>query len=332
MPFSLFKRQKKDFVKIFFATDLHGSMVAFRKFAQAPDFYKAQVLVMGGDVSGKILVPIIGGSNRTQRLVLQGTKMTISTPEERERVEKQMLALGQYWVDVEEGELEEIQQDEARKNAIFQQKVGERFQLWLDELETRLAPTGVCCYVTGGNDDETELFEGFQRREYKHVIHAESKCLQIDQWHSLVSVGLSNRTPWDTPREVEEEELARVIAETLEGVGDFRNAIFNFHCPPYDTTLDLCPKLDTSQYPPMPIVKAGVPIMAPAGSTAVRAAIERHQPLLGLHGHIHESRGVVKLGRTTCINPGSEYAETVLRGCIVNVGDGEVVSYQMTSG
>jgi len=235
-------------------------------------------------------------------------------------------------VDLEEGELEEIQEDEARKSALFQQKVSERFQLWLDELETRLAPKGVRCYVTGGNDDEAELFDGFERRAYEHVIYAESKSLRIDQWHSMVSVGLSNRTPWDTPREVEEEELAGVIAQALEGVDDFRNVIFNFHCPPHDTTLDLCPKLDTSVYPPRPIVQAGVQILAAAGSTAVRAAIERHQPLLGLHGHIHESRGVVKLGRTTCINPGSEYAETVLRGCIVNVGDGEVVSYQMTSG
>ena len=145
-------------------------------------------------------------------------------------------------------------------------------------------------------------------------------------------MGLSNRTPWDTPREVEEDELARVIAQSVEGLHDFGNVIFNFHCPPHDSTLDLCPKLDTSVYPPRPVIQAGVQIMTSAGSTAVREAIERHQPLLGLHGHIHESKAVVKLGRTTCINPGSEYAETVLRGCIVNVGDGAVVSYQMTSG
>lgn len=332
MLFDLFTPTRKEFTRIFFATDLHGSMVTFRKFAQAPDFYRAQVLVMGGDVSGKVLVPIIKNADGTQRLTLQGTRITLTTPEERKRVEEKMMALGQYWVDLEQDEFAALQHDEERKNRLFQGRVCERFQGWLDELEARLAPKGVRCYITGGNDDEPELFEAFRRRRYEHVIFAESQALEIDRWHTMVSVGLSNRTPWDTPREVEEDELAAVIAKALEGVEDFRNVIFNFHCPPHDSTLDLCPELDTSVYPPRPVVKAGVPIMTAAGSTAVRAAIERHQPLLGLHGHIHESRAVAKLGRTTCINPGSEYAETVLRGCLVNVGDGEVVSYQMTSG
>ena len=332
MPFGIFKSRPREFTKIFFATDLHGSMVTFRKFAQAPVFYGAQVLVMGGDVSGKVLVPIIKNADGSRRLTVQGTQMTVRTPEERKRMEEKLSALGQYWVDLEEGEFEQIQHDEARKNTLFQERVVERFQAWLDELEARLAPTGVRCYITGGNDDEPEVFEAFRRRVYGHVIYAEGRALQIGQWHTMVSVGLSNRTPWDTPREVEEDELARVIAQSVEALDDFRNVIFNFHCPPVDSTLDLCPKLDTSVYPPRPIMQAGQQIMTPAGSTAVREAIERHQPLLGLHGHIHESRAVAKLGRTTCINPGSEYAETVLRGCIVNVGDGEVVSYQMTSG
>ena len=332
MPFGLFTRAPKPFTKIFFATDLHGSMVTFRKFAQAPDFYGAQVLVMGGDVSGKILVPIIRNAAGAQRLSLQGTSITLSSAADRRRVEERMLALGQYWVDLEEGEFEVIQNDEGRKNALFQARVAERFRSWLDELEERLAPKGIRCYVTGGNDDEPELFEEFLRRSYGQVIFAEGRALPIDQWHTMVSVGLSNPTPWSTPREVEEGELGRVIQEALAGVQDFRNVIFNFHCPPYDTTLDLCPQLDTSVYPPRPVVKAGTQIMIPAGSTSVREAIERYQPLLGLHGHIHESRAVVRLGRTTCINPGSEYAETVLRGCLVNLGDGEVVGYQMTSG
>ena len=49
--------------------------------------------------------------------------------------------------------------------------------------------------------------------------------------------------------------------------------------------------------------------MIHAGSTAVRASIEKHQPLVGLHGHIHESKGFVTLGRTLCLNPGSEYGK-----------------------
>jgi len=115
-------------------------------------------------------------------------------------------------------------------------------------------------------------------------------------------------------------------------VPDMTKAIFNFHDPPNDSTLDTCPELDWSTDPPEPIVKAGQIVMHGAGSKSVRKAIEKYQPMLGLHGHIHESRGVVKIGRTTCINPGSEYGEGFLRGCIVNVSAGNVESFQMTNG
>jgi len=73
-------------------------------------------------------------------------------------------------------------------------------------------------------------------------------------------------------------------------------------------------------------------VMHGAGSKSVRRAIEKYQPLLGLHGHIHESQSVAKIGKTTCINPGSEYGEGVLRGCIVILGDGKIEGYQMTRG
>jgi Icc-related predicted phosphoesterase len=90
--------------------------------------------------------------------------------------------------------------------------------------------------------------------------------------------------------------------------------------------------LDWNTDPPSQIVKGGQLVMFGAGSASVRHAIEIHQPLLGLHGHIHESPGAVKLGRTLCINPGSEYGEGVLRGCLVNIANGKIDSYQMTTG
>ena len=108
--------------------------------------------------------------------------------------------------------------------------------------------------------------------------------------------------------------------------------IFNMHVPPVDSTLDTCPRLDTSTDPPTMITSGGEPVMFGAGSQAVRAAIEKYQPLLSLHGHIHESRGVIQIRRTTAINPGSEYGEGILRGTIVNLQDGKVKSTQMTSG
>jgi Icc-related predicted phosphoesterase len=76
----------------------------------------------------------------------------------------------------------------------------------------------------------------------------------------------------------------------------------------------------------------GGEVTGPVGSTAVRAAIEEHQPLLSLHGHIHESGGAVRIGRTLAINAGSEYGEGVLRGVLVTVGGGKVLRYQATTG
>jgi hypothetical protein len=148
----------------------------------------------------------------------------------------------------------------------------------------------------------------------------------------MVSLGYSNETPWKTPREITEDDLALKIEEALHGVEDFTKCIFNFHCPPKDSTLDTCPMLDTTTDPPTIIMEAGNPVLFGAGSTSVRAAIHKYQPLLTLHGHIHESRGITRLGKTVCINPGSEYGEGILHGVLVNVQDGKIEGYQLTSG
>jgi Icc-related predicted phosphoesterase len=54
--------------------------------------------------------------------------------------------------------------------------------------------------------------------------------------------------------------------------------------------------------------------------------------MLGLHGHIHEAQAVARIGRTLAVNPGSEYGEGVLKGCLLTIANGKVTSYQMTAG
>ena len=164
------------------------------------------------------------------------------------------------------------------------------------------------------------------------MIACENEMVMVDDDHSMISVGLSTPTPWKTPREVSEEELGRMIEEMAGKVLDMDKTIFNFHDPPKDSTLDTCPMLDWTKDPPEQIVKAGQPVMYSAGSTSVRQAIEKYKPMLSLHGHIHESQSVAKIGRTICINPGSEYAEGILRGCLVNFVDGQIQGYQITNG
>jgi Icc-related predicted phosphoesterase len=233
---------------------------------------------------------------------------------------------------VTEEALGDMQGDQSKVDETFKRLAHERLQRWVAMADERLAGTEIKCYVTGGNDDPQDLLDVLEAAHSEHVINCEEKVVLLEDTYPMANCGFSNPTPWDTPRETDEATLEQLLEKAIVGVEDFTSAIFNMHVPPYDCTLDDCPKLDWSTDPPTPIVTAGVPQSAPAGSIAVRRVVEKYQPLLLLTGHIHESRGLVKVGRTTVINPGSEYGEGVLRGCIFTLEPGKVVGYQMTSG
>ncbi|HLE13967.1 MAG TPA: hypothetical protein VI776_04395 [Anaerolineales bacterium] len=328
----LFGRQKKTLTRLFYATDLHGSERTYRKFINAGKFYNANVLVMGGDITGKLLIPIIKEQSGHYRASLQGTTQHLETEEELKTLTDRIGLLGFYSQIMDEDEFRSLQGDPQAVDLLFHDRARQRLEAWVDLAETRLAGTGIKCYVTGGNDDDPSVLEPIYREGTQSFFGCENKCVLVDDDHTMVSVGYSTPTPWKTPREVSEEDLSRLIDEMVAQVPDMGRAIFNFHDPPNDSTLDTCPMLDWTTDPPSPILKAGQVVLHGAGSQAVRQAIEKNQPMLGLHGHIHESMAVAKIGRTTCINPGSEYGEGVLRGCLVNFSAGQIESYQMTSG
>jgi len=225
-----------------------------------------------------------------------------------------------------------MQADQSLVDEAFKREAHRRLEEWIALADERLAGTGIMCYVTGGNDDPQELIDVLEAADSEHVVNCEGRIVTLNETFPMANCGFSNPTPWDTPRETDEETLAKHLEDAVQGIDDFTSAIFNFHVPPYDSTLDDCPKLDWSTDPPSPIVVGGVAQSAPAGSHAVRDAVERHQPLLQLCGHIHEARGLVKVKRTTVVNPGSEYGEGVLRGCILILEPGKIAGYQMTSG
>jgi Icc-related predicted phosphoesterase len=178
-----------------------------------------------------------------------------------------------------------------------------------------------------GNDDAfivDSVFEGS-----KSVVNPEGKVVDIGEGFEMISSGYSNMTPWKCPRDVPEDQLAANLETMVAKVKDMSRCIFNLHCPPYGTTIDQAPKLDENQQPKMG--PSGT-VMESVGSTAVAASIKNHQPLVGLHGHIHESRGICRIGRTLCVNPGSEYGEGILRGAIVTLKGDRVLSYSFTSG
>jgi len=303
-----------------------------RKFINAGKFYKVNVLVMGGDIQGKLMIPIIKESNGHYRATLQGRVEHLATEEELKSLMGRMDILGFYYKVMEEDEFRSLQADPQAVGALFNELAKQKLVNWVSLAEERLNGTGIKCFVTGGNDDEWEVLSALKQEGAKSFFGCENELVYVDDNHAMISVGISTPTPWKTPREVSEEELGRMIEEMALKIPDMQKAIFNFHDPPKDSTLDTCPMLDWDQDPPAQITQGGQVVLFGAGSVAVRDAIEKHKPMLGLHGHIHESQSVAKIGRTTCINPGSEYAEGVLRGCIVNIVDGEVQGYQMTSG
>ena len=326
------RKPKKQTTRLFFATDLHGSERTFRKFINAGKFYDANVIVMGGDITGKLLIPIIKEGDGRYRATLQGSIQHLTTEEELKNLHDRIGLLGFYSQIMDEDEFKTLQADPKAVENLFHTKARERLETWVDLAETRLADAGIKCFVTGGNDDDPEVLAPIHREGTQSIFGCENKMVYVDNDHTMISVGLSTPTPWNTPREVTDEELGQMIDKMVAQVPDMGSCIFNFHDPPLDSTLDTCPMLDWNTDPPTPIVKAGQIVMHGAGSKSVRQAIEEHQPMLGLHGHIHESMSVAKIGRTTCINPGSEYGEGVLRGCLVNFSGGAIEGFQMTSG
>ena len=223
--------------------------------------------------------------------------------------------------------------DPIAKHGLFHELASARLAEWIELAEDRLAGTGVRLYLTGGNDDEPAVLETLDRHDGEHVVASEGRLVDLDGEHTMITVGLSTPTPWDTPREASEEEIARVIEAAAGAVPDLDRCVFNLHCPPKDTPIDTCLKLEIRPGElPRPIREARPVRHDWRGSRAVREAIERYQPLVGLHGHIHESGGRFRIGRTQTFNPGSEYVQGVLQGVIVTLKRGKLASYQHTQG
>ena len=328
----LFKKSRKPATRLFYATDIHGSERTYRKFVNAGKFYSANVLVMGGDITGKLLIPVIKEKNGHFRATLQGQVEHYESEADLQPLYDRLGLLGFYYQIMEEDEFAALQADPNSVDQLFHALARKRLESWVNLAEERLRGTGIKCFVTGGNDDDPEVLHALHQAGAESFIACEGQEVKIDDDHTMISVGFSTPTPWNTPREIPDDDLGKMIEEMVSRVANMENCIFNFHDPPKDSTLDTCPMLDWSKDPPQPIVQAGQIVMHGAGSNSVRQAIEKHQPMLGLHGHIHESQGAIKIGRTTCINPGSEYAEGFLRGCLVNFTDGKIEGFQMTNG
>ena len=313
--------------KILFATDAHGSEPVFLKWLNAGKIHKADVIVMGGDITGKMIIPLVEQPDRTFTAEFMGTKFTAKSKEEAEALEKKIRTSGFYPYRTSPERMLELKQDSRKVDELFTELMVETTARWVSIAEERLKGTGIKCYVMPGNDDQLVVDQVIEKSDY--VVNPEGKVVRLDNNHEMISTGYSNITPWKCPRDIPEEDLEKKIEAMASRVENMQNCIFNFHCPPYETSLDVAPKLDENL---KPVVSGGAVIEAHVGSLSVRKAIEKHQPLLGMHGHIHESKGTFNIWRTFCINPGSEYTEGILRCILVVVDDKSVKSFLPISG
>jgi uncharacterized protein len=310
--------------RLLYAADLHGSDRCFRKILNSAKFYGAQDLLIGGDLTGKVVVPFIETPNGTFSSKWLGKEGM--TAREVEEAEGHLTNAGLYPCRVSPAEMAELEAKPERVYELFNQLMRERLVVWLRLADERLKPLGVRLYVIPGNDDRLEMDSVMKQAE--QVVYCESEVIDLSG-HELVSCGWTNITPWHTTRELPEEALEQKLEALAAQITRPQRAIVNFHCPPTETKLDLAPLLTKDfKY----VGKGGAIQVQHVGSSAVRHVIERHQPLLGLHGHIHESRGEEMIGRTLCLNPGSEYGEGILDAVIVQLDDEKVAGHQFTTG
>jgi Icc-related predicted phosphoesterase len=312
--------------RLFYTTDVHGSDIVFRQFVNAGKFYKANVVFLDGDLTGKAIVPIVKRQGGMYESTFLGEKYSVQENEVG-RIESKVTNLGFYPLRTDEDQLKRLQETPEKVDDLFRDTMIKQMRRWIQMIEQNLKGSRIRCYVLPGNDDRLEIDKAIEESEL--VENPEGRVVVLDAAHEMISTGWSNPTPWDTPREESEEALGRRIENMASKVRNMRNCIFNLHCPPYDTGIDTAPMLDSDL---RQVVKNGQVVSVPVGSKSVRNAIEKHQPLLGLHGHIHESKGTHRIGQTLCINPGSEYQQGMLKGVIVNIDEQGVKSTMFTSG
>ncbi|MEM3697761.1 MAG: metallophosphoesterase [Candidatus Bathyarchaeia archaeon] len=315
--------------RIYYCCDIHGSEICFRKILNVVkyDIYHASVVIVSGDLTGKVIVPIIKKTDSVFKTRFLGSDISISSENRLQEVVKQISDCGYYPYITDTNEFEELKKDKEKFLNIFSSLITKRMEEWVRLAEERLKDRKVKFFMIPGNDDDPKIIDVLKRSSI--IIYPEYDVVMLDDFHEMISMGATNITPWRTHGEFPEDELSQKIENMVSKVKNINNCIFNFHCPPFNSGLDLAPKLNEEL---QPVIIGGEILKVPVGSTAVRQAIEKHQPKLGLFGHIHESPGDIYIGRTLCLNPGSEYSEGILRGYIIDVDKEKIIRYYRVEG
>jgi hypothetical protein len=321
------KSESTNLTRVLYGSDFHGSDTVFRKFISASIQYKADVLIVGGDVTGKAMVPVIHQHQGNYTGSWFGKQETASTPQELEKIKKNISTVGFYPIVLEMEEAEELENNPDQMAKRFELEMCQRVREWMILAEEKLTPTGATLFFMAGNDDLASIDQVVS--EFKHIHNPDMSHFEIKGGYEIVGCSNANMTPWTCARDIEEDELTARL-EILAGMIQYpETTIAVLHVPPFASGLDTCPELDKNL---KIITEGGQVVMKSAGSTAVKSFINIVQPMLSLHGHIHESPGHVRIGRTLAINAGSEYAEGIMKAAIINLENGKVKGHLLISG
>ena len=312
-------------MKLYFATDVHGSEICWKKFISAAKFYEVEVLILGGDMTGKAIVPIIAQGGDKYKVTLLEQESILEGQEEVDKMVGTIQNRGYYPYVTDPDEVHEISNTPGRSDELFLDMVLSTLDRWMDYADNKLAGTGIRAFVCPGNDDVFEVDAAIAASKTVHGV--EGQVIELDEHHEMVSSGWTNPTPWDTHREEPDEALLARIEAVIAKAKDPSKAVFNLHAPPYGSGLDEAPELTSDMRP----AYAGRSLVS-VGSKAVMTVIDKYQPILGLHGHIHEGKGTRKYKKTLCINPGSMYEQGVLHGAVVELKPNKVGNYVLTTG
>jgi len=309
-------------IRIFFVTDIHGSNLCFRKYLNALKVYNVDVGILLGDLTGKVLIPLVEKAGGGWHTTLMGHLTEVDTEEELDKLKKTIEMMGYYWVHQTPEEFQCYKSEPTEVDRLFKELMIQRLREWIALADERLGGTSYKVFMAPGNDDHFEVDHIIE--DSASIVNCNNKKVMVGE-HEMITFSWANPTPWNTPREKPDEELEPMLEALIALVEDKSNAIFNFHVPPFGYALDLAPELTKD------LVQAADRKIH-VGSHAVSKMIEKHQPLIGLHGHIHESRGAQKVKRTLIVNPGSEYSEGILKGALIVLEKGKVKDYIFTSG
>ena len=313
-------------LSLYYASDVHGSDLCWRKFLGAGAFYGVQTLIMGGDLTGKAIIPIVATGDGEHHARFLGEDREVTDGRELDELVAAIRMNGMYpWL-TDAAEVARADVDEASRGQLFDEVISREVRRWVELADERLADTDVKGYVIAGNDDP--LYVDGLLGSSESLELCDGQITRVGD-HEMLSLSYANRTPWSSPRELDEDELYVRIKGMAEQLENPRSAIFNLHVPPYDSGLDHALKIDADF---RPVLEGGSTVQVPVGSKAVRRVLEEFQPLLSLHGHIHESRGVTRIGDCVAINSGSEYNTGRIHGVVVHLRPDASVQHQFVVG